>query len=353
MATKTSLIIVHGMGEHTEASFKNEIVNSLSYALSLYDDWKGKNIEDLIDIVPFEYNSIFNKYRETVAEASKPLSSRLAALQLDGLNPITGEFIKWDAELNCDNFFKTHWLDVLFYRYTMLAEPVRLKLAELITKTVDKKGGENVHVLAHSLGTSVAHDTLASLYIPTPDPDHPKNLPANAAKLASVHMVANVSRLLESFVKVGESIVHPCKSGCTRAYYQYRHLFDPITIPSPFEPISNGVWLDPFQLKEMQYQRLRPRLVTELNTHAITHYLKNPECHVPLLKTLGFEFWPNLNQVKKAFDKHSEGALQGKAEMLQQRWEGLNLTNLASATAFIKAAQALRDMLASYGQEFK
>ncbi len=351
--TKASLIIVHGMGEHTEDSFKSEIVDSLNYALSLYDEWKGKDIQKLIDIIPFEYNSIFNIHRKAMADAGKPLSSRLADLQAANLNPVTGEFIKWDAELNSDNFFATHWLDVLFYRFTMLAEPIRIKLGEKIVKAVDQKGGENVHILVHSLGTSVTHDTLASLYTQRPETIHPKNLPANAAKLASVHMVANVSRLLESFIKVGESIVNPCQSGCTNTYYQYRHLVDPFVIPTPFEPVTNGVWIDPFQMTEMQYQRLRPRLVTDLNTHAITHYLRNPECHVPLLKILGFGFWPKQEQINKAFDQHSATALQGKAELLQQRWEGLDLNSHASVTAFIRAGQALRDMLASFGKEFK
>ena len=54
MATKQSLIIVHGMGEHTEASFKKEITDSLNYSLKLYDDWKDKKIENLIDIVHFQ-----------------------------------------------------------------------------------------------------------------------------------------------------------------------------------------------------------------------------------------------------------------------------------------------------------
>lgn len=353
MTTKASLIIVHGMGEHTEESFKDEIVESLNYALSLYDEWQGKDIRQHIDIIPFEYNSIFNRHRERMAEAAKPLADRLDALKTSGVIPITGEFMKWDAELCRDNFFKTHWLDVLFYRYTTLAEPIRINLGKLIVEAVEKKGGQNVHILGHSLGTSVVHDTLASLYTQYPDTKHPKNLPADAARLASVHMVANVSRLLESFVEIGKSIVNPCKFGCVRTYYQYRHLVDPFTMSSRFEPIPNGIWHDPAQMKETQYQHLRPRLVTDLNTHAITHYIKNPECHVPLLKMLGFGFWPKASQITKAFVQHNATALQGKAEMMQQKWEGLNLSSHKDVTAFIKAAQAMRDMLASFGQEFK
>jgi hypothetical protein len=350
MAKKPSLIIVPGMGEHDEKSFKKEIVDALNYALGLYADWEGKDIESFVDIVPFEYNSFFTKYRAKVSTGSQGVGKLLETLTADKLAPIVGEFSKWNEELNKDNFFKTHWLDVLLYRFCMLREPIRLKLADALIKAVKAKGSQKVHILGHSLGTSVVHDTLAKLYADPPDPE--RNLSPVTHRLASVHMVANVSRLLERFVEVAKSVVHPCKGGCTFAYFQYRHIVDPITIPSPFEPMANDVWVDPAKLSESQYQRLRPRLVTDLNTHAVGHYLQNPECHVPLLETLGFGFSANKTEFKKAFEAHEQKALQGKAEDLQKRWEDLNVTQWSSVEAFIRAAQALRDMLAGFGKNF-
>ena len=41
------------------------------------------------------------------------------------------------------------------------------------------------------------------------------------------------------------------------------------------------------------------------------------------------------------------------AEILKARWASLNLKNLDSVTAFIKAAQALRDQMAAFGQVFE
>jgi hypothetical protein len=353
MPGKPSLIAVPGMGQHTGDSFKKEIVDALSYALSLYPKWQGQTIDQLVDVVPCEYDSIFNEYRDAMADASKPLADRLATLQAAKLFPIVGEITKWDAELNKDNFFRTHWLDVLFYRYTMLAEPIRIKVARAVADEVKAKGAENVHVLGHSLGTAVVHDSLASLYVDGPVAEGGKNLSTRSSKLGSVHMVANVSRALESFAKVAESVVHPCgRGGCVFAYYQYRHIVDPFTIPSPFEPIANGIWKDPFSLPPTEYQRLRPRLVTELNTHSISSYLENPECHVPLLNSLGCGFSPAAGDVRKAFDAHGKKSLQGKAEMLQQKWDSMKLAGLGGAEAFIRAAQALRDLLARFGQSF-
>src|SRR5688500_7871057 len=96
----TSLLIVPGMGEHTDASFKKEVVAALDYALGLYPDWKSKSIEDLVDVVPCEYDSFFAKHRNQMANAAKPLAERLAQLETAGLHPITGDLTKWDSELN-------------------------------------------------------------------------------------------------------------------------------------------------------------------------------------------------------------------------------------------------------------
>lgn len=353
MPDKPSLIIVHGMGEHTEQSFKKEIVDSLNYALGLYDKWQGKKIDELVDIIPFEYNSYFDKHRKLLADASQPLASRLEQLQLAGIKVVVGEIAKWESELNKDNFFKTHWLDVLFYRYTDLAEPIRLKLAETIVKAIRNRGAQNVHVLGHSLGTSVVHDTLASLYSPSVPVDLGRNLSPSSEKLPSVHLVANVSHLLESFVGTGASVVNPCKKGCVRTYYQYRHVLDPFMLPSPFEPVENGIWCEEIELSKMRYQELRPRLLTDLNTHAITHYLENPVSHVPLMQVLNFGFAPSETQISKAFKLHKEAkSIQGRAEDIKNKWEAINLKNLNSVEAFIKSGQALRDMLAEYGKTF-
>ena len=60
MADKPTLIVVHGMGIHTGQSFHKEITEALDYALSLYPNWNGKKINDLVNIVPFGYDDIFN-----------------------------------------------------------------------------------------------------------------------------------------------------------------------------------------------------------------------------------------------------------------------------------------------------
>lgn len=354
MPVKPTLILVHGMGEHTGDSFREEITTSLDYALGLYDKWQGKSIQDLVNLLPFGYNDIFNQHREMIADTATPLVQRLDRLQAAGVTGMMSqEIARWDSELNQDHFFKTHWLDVIFYRFTGLGELIRAKLAKLIAGTIDDVGAQNVHLLGHSLGTSVVHDTLASLYAPPGESSLDHNLSPRTSKLATVHLVANVSRLLQSFADVNRSVVNPCKKGCVGTYYQYRHVLDPFMIPQPFDPVINDTWCEAIEHDEFMYQELRPKLVTDLNTHAVTHYLKNPLCHVPLLQVLNIDFAPTKTDRKKAFRAHQETALQGKAELLQHKWDAIDLANRESVEAFIRAAQGLRDMLAAFGRDFE
>lgn len=350
MPTKQTLIIVHGMGDPKD--FKQDVIASVNSGLDLYPAHKGKKIEQLVDIVYFDYNTFLDKYRKAMADDRKKFRSRLNVLEGADLKPIIGDFLTWEHDIDADSFFKTHLLDVLFYRYTFLAEYIRIGLADEIVKAVDVKGSQNVHVLGHSLGTSVVHDTLESLYKPYPD-SHPrkKNLDPGLHRLGSVHLVANVSCVLQTFKAVEESLVRPCNGGCTHAYYQYRHAVDPFTWPSPFDPIPNTHWTASCIGDEAQYRALRPTAVTDWNTHALTHYLKDPQCHGPLLQMLSLEL--TNDDIKNAARVYEANALAGRAQALRDKWRKLDLDKLTDVPAFIKAARELRDFLANFGQTFK
>lgn len=348
MPTKQTLIIVHGMGDPKD--FKQDVIGSLNSGLDLYPAHKGKKIEQLVDIVYYEYDTVWNKYRKTMADARKKFAGRLDALEAAGWHPIRGDFLTWEKDIDGDSFFKTHLLDALFYRYSFLAEPVRIGLAKEIVKAVEAKGAENVHILGHSLGTSVVHDCLESLYKKYETHKREKNLDPALHQLGSVHLVANVSCVLQTFKAVDQSLVRPC-NGCTHAYYQYRHALDPFTWPSPFDPIPNGLWTAACIGDEAQYRALRTTAVMELNPHAIAHYLKDPLCHGPLLQMLGLPL--THADIMKAAVAYEANALQGKAEALRDRWRELELDRLEGLPALIKAARALRDFLANFGQTFK
>jgi hypothetical protein len=353
--SKKKLVVVHGMGQHDDASVKKEVVDAFTTAFGFYESLKGQSVTDLIDIVPASYNSFFDDYRKKLQERSGSLAERLAGI--DPTVPFTVTAVQQindvEARLGQDSFFTTHWLDVILYYLTLLCEPIRLKVAETVASAIAEVGGSNVHVLGHSLGTSVLHDTLAKAYGPHNLPDANGtvlNLSPIEQRLGGVHMVANVSRALQTFVKVGASVVRPGSLGCTSVFMEYRHKLDPITKVKPFNPTNNGEWI-PQDIFTSVYSLVEPSSVTQANVHDLGHYLITPMCHLPLFRML-FGFRPKKQEQDAGGQTYFAMTVQGKAQALQTAFGDLQPTSEDSMLAVLDAAKALKDMVLKFGEEF-
>jgi hypothetical protein len=356
--SKPKLIIVHGMGQHTEESFKKEFIDGCKWAFDLYPGYNGKSPEDYIEIVPVAYNDIFDEYREKMANRATPIHERLQFIpDMSGsfLSDATNAIAEIESEINDDDFFKTHWLDVLLYRFTTLGEAVRIRLGAKISSAVGtvNGGGQRVHVLGHSLGTAVVHDCLAKLYDDGYVLGDLKNLSDVNHKLGSVHMIANTSRVLESFVNVNKSIVKPGPSGCTYTYREYRHKLDPITWPKSFNPTDNGSWISNDSWFFKRYELLTPSSITSQhgNTHNIQHYLANPLVHQQLFKKV-FSLELTDEQKLEGHDRYVGFTLAGVADDLDKALEELKTINIENVKGLIKTVNILKDFVEQLGGQY-
>ena len=353
---KEQVIIVHGMGQQTAKSLEEEFVNACNNALALYGDTQQDDIRNLINVIPVSYNDLFEEHRQTVSNSSLSIKERLAAVS--GVHNILTDVVtrvsQLDSAYGDDGFFQTHWLDVILYCYTVLGERARIRVGKAISKAIEESesGSEGVHVLGHSLGTAVVHDTLAKLY--TPDYEiggDLHTLSTSAHKIASVHMIANVSRLLQSFVEVKGSAVRPGSNGCTNYYLQYRHTRDPITWPRPFIPSDSGNWISPSVWNQRRYALIQPTSITAGNPHGLAHYILNPSVHLPLFEVL-FGFSPKAPLRKKALSAYQQQTLSAKADRLQISLDKVTLTSPGTLADLFKAAIALKDFVLGIGEEF-
>ncbi len=351
MAKKT-LVVVHGMGQHTKASVKKEVDDAFKAAFKLYDSLNGAKPSDKFDLVVFEYNSFFDDYRSALEENSNDILEALSGISGD-LPPIpklAAAITQLDNSVKEDSFFNTHWLDVVLYRFSLLSEPIRLELAAVIGEAIARVGSTNVHVLGHSLGTAVLHDTLAKAYGAEPLERDGKSLKllSNRDRLGGVHQVANVSRVLESFRNVDASEVRP-GHGCCSVFVEYRHKLDPFTKVKPFDPTDNEEWIS-HAVWRSAYQLVEPSSVTETNVHGLGHYLRNPMVHLMLFRLL-FGFRPNVSEKTAASDKYLAGTVQGKATALRDAVDNLQLTE-ESVGELLMAGKAFKDLVKSFGEKF-
>lgn len=356
--SKPKLIIVHGMGQHTAESFKKEFVDGCKWAFDLYDDFSGKSPEEYVEIIPVTYNDIFDDHRQRMANCATPVAERLKSIPGMGddfLSSSISAITEIESEIGADDFFRTHWLDVLFYRFTSLGEVARIRLAKEISQAVGtvNGGSSRVHVLGHSLGTSVVHDTLAKLY----DDDFVlgdlDNLSDVSHKLGSVHLVANTSRALESFVNVNKSVVKPGPDGCTGCYREYRHMLDPVTWPKSFDPTDNAGWISNDSWFFKRYELIRPSSLTNKhgNTHSLGHYLANPLVHLQIFKRVfGIEL--SDEQKMQGHEKFIGFTLNTVADDLQNSLDELKTVNTESVNGLIKSAKALKDYVEKLGGQY-
>lgn len=354
MDTK-NLIVVHGMGQHDDVSVKEKVLDSFTAAFGFYKSLNGRNPSDSFSVVPVSYNSFFDDYRAKLLKRSGSIADRLAEIDDPASFPLRAvETINAiEMTLGKDEFFFTHWLDVVLYYITLLSEPIRLRVAEAIANSIAEVGAANVHVMGHSLGTAVVHDTLAKAY-------GPANLVAGAKKvlnlspveqrLGGVHMVANVSRALQTFVKAGLSIVRPGPMGCTSVFVEYRHKLDPITRIRPFDPTDNDGWVS-HDIYRSAYSLIELTSVTEANVHDLGHYLVNPKVHLPMFRLL-FGFRPVKKEREEAESIYFESTIEGKAKALQAAFGELQPKSPDSLHALLLAAKDLKDMVQSFGEQF-
>ncbi len=344
--TKPTLIIIHGMGTHTAESFKEEVVSSINAAYATYPSFVGRNIEEIVDIVSVSYDDIFEEYRTKVAEDSTNISSILSAITpATNLSNLVNFMTDFTTNFSEDSLFYTHWLDVLLYRFTTLGEEVRIRIGKAVNEQIINKGASFVHILGHSLGTAVLHDALASRYLEGYELGETTDaLSPSMHKLKSVHMMANVGRVLETIPKLNSSIVRPL-TGCTSYYREYRHRFDPFTWVKPFNPVG-APW------SPNEYVLTKIDKVTQIDTHDIKHYLRNPHVHRMLLSFVDSEFCPTDNDVEVAEEAFLDETVSEKYVQLIEYKDQVELNNADSVINFVDAVIAFKAYVNSLGDEF-
>jgi hypothetical protein len=358
---KPALLLIHGMGkftapgkdasgELTRGNFGEEFIKAATESLQRYKKYKTNKIDEYVDIHEFNYDAWFDKMRMAMADRAKGMKDRLDAVGVAyGITfplDLVGKLTSLEADFGDDDSFHTHWLDVIFYT-TLLGAKVRVDAGQQIAKLVRDYGRGNVHIMAHSLGTAVLHDTLHLLYRPESDPEdeipdlHPTN-----HKLGSVWMIANVSRLVNSFTRLADplkSVVRPGDDGCTSYFCNVRHQLDPFTWYSRFDPANNGAWV-PESIYISAYKNVVTELVIEANTHSFTQYLHDPAVAEPLLFRLT-PFDVAVTEMDEVSKEYSKKSINGAATVLEDAFHKLEMKDIGSWQEFIRAGEALNEAI--------
>lgn len=319
MARPHQLFLLHGMGHHP-----NDWGEKPAATIKrLYKQYAVLNqhfpFDKFFKIVPIRYDDIFEERRKQWKEAAGDV---LKALQDGGLDAGAAEEINdINTELGEDKFLTTHILDVLLYRFaaTNIGEYVRTHVGAAIGDVLKGSEAPEWSVIAHSLGTAVAHDALCQIW------GGRIVLPTSITRPVVVAMISNVSRVLErsfsGLPDVYDSMVRPgddrADSGCDY-YINVRHKWDVIAMPKCFKPA--GDW--PTKRARDQERYIEPPDIEEFaseNIHDLEHYLENPKMHIPLFRALTDTSAISEQEEKLAIAAHRKKTLNGKYDKYRDK----------------------------------
>lgn len=281
---KHLLFLIHGIGVH-ETDWAEAVdgpVKTLQKVSRQYASFQSRPLEERVEFVPIHYDEIF---QEIVSQYQKDANQ---AEQLDPTGALKGA-LSWTASAGEkeNNFLWSHIADLAMYRFSpvyrqRVRSHVIAEIAEQLEKTFDADGSAPCSVLAHSMGTAVAHDCLHLLgTVRWGDRANPLN--PSHWRFNHLFMVANTSRFLQNedgeMKKAYESIVRPGpvedpNSYCA-TYWNFRHEADPVPFPRMFDPVG---WKN--------YTSVAIRHYYEANVHSLSHTLLHPRVHIPILRKL-------------------------------------------------------------------
>lgn len=282
-----ALIIVHGMGVHG-ADWATSVVAELRKAarpFGLDGAFSSAIEDDKVALLPVSYDDRFADWLGKWGNDSRELAKYVRTHGI-GIPP---NILAWleTADAKENNFLWSHVVDVLLYRFfSTVTTDVRVHVARDIARhwrdALAADPAAEVSVLAHSLGTSVTHDTLGLLA--TDPPPRATGFLSGNRRLTHLFLLANVSRILETSPRVYESVIAPPSARGDGAYcgnlVNVRHELDPFPAPRAFRPAWTGD----------DFLDIRTSAVRDFNVHGFEHYIRDPRVHVPILRSLfGFD----------------------------------------------------------------
>lgn len=317
------VFVVHGMGKQAPGW-------SGAVTTFLKGRYKAVNNHDLQEtvtrFVEINYDDIFTGWlgrwaKETPAMAQVPeIQNALGFLN----------------QMDKDEPLYTHIADVvLFALFPQIATEVitRVRTQMMAIWAADRTA--KFSILAHSLGTSVIHRTVATLN----DPAYGGTFPPDQIQFSNLVMVANVSKVLtlRDHNDVYKTLVTPGPDGYCSNYWSIHHAWDVITMPWAFGhpapwAVPPGTFLD----TEVRHFDGDP------NVHDFLHYLKNPRIHLQLLSRVS-DLRLTEDEFNAAVDSYEQDhqvtdLLKQELDPFVQQATGLSQGQLADILGLVHAS---------------
>jgi hypothetical protein len=278
----TKVFLIHGIGKNLKGEWSKPVIEKLKTVSKQYEWYKNNPIENHVDFIEICYDDKITELIELMSNKVNGVSEAIG-----NLNPDLAEITKILGEGGeADTFYWNNLADVLIYRgvkshRNYIRNLVVEQLFSIIEPNLLNNGLCRYIVLAHSMGTMVAHDAIYSLMY---DNWGGKQnwLQGKNFKFDLLAMLANTGRLLQTDYPKGETSIYNSPVRPRLAVSNYRNFnnqFDPLTWAYHFEPNWTGRGYLATDIRHLS-------LEDPFSIHDFEFYLDNPKVHIPILNSL-------------------------------------------------------------------
>jgi hypothetical protein len=377
---KNIVFVLHGIGQYTDGwiNLESSAVPVLKECSKQYSFFNGKSLDAFAEFVPILYDDVFERIMKNWADLgdelknSIPIMPKFADKVLSYLQGADGD--KWSLKTGADV--------ALYWGFRLFQQRVVLRvLAQMTTKIADTIAASDhvpeYHVLAHSMGTAVAHDALHHLgtenwlselknaqfegsdaqaataerdkYLAgldrlrelqgTANPFNPMTF-----SFESITMLSNVSGLIHPSESPYHSIVRPGSArddnAYTRNYLNINHRFDPISIVGDFRMPEGWKFRGGLDLV-VDHLVGKPEGI-----HEAAHYVRHPNVHQRLLSLYVDTYMPSDEDVELCDSFQKENGFDAiKKQAVKSALDDIASGNAGPLMDLIKRITALRKTL--------
>jgi len=242
---KNHVLLIHGIGAHGNG-WSAGWQQCLRENAELFDPYANdaKAFDADVAFAEITYDQVFE---QGFRQRWQSLAGALADAALPSAVRTVFSELAQSPDARLPHSLWTHGLDaILWYavgqaRQAVIAE-VALQLAEALRRA--QRDEADVHILSHSLGTSVVHDTLLCLAA-APDTKKAFDPKLGGQRWTSYVSVANVSRVMGALASPSDDLAvadfRPHSSrvqgkDLVSTFVNVRHQLDPFTFPRRFKP---------------------------------------------------------------------------------------------------------------------
>ena len=350
------VLLIHGMGTHSDESIKREFNSGLKQCLSFYDV-NDFDVNEHFKLETFNYSEYWDDKRKKFAEhLDNEIKDSLS------LTPsLIQKIHEGIGEFDGDEFLYTHVLDVLFYLTGALREQqlVELadKLATVIKYHVNDTSSGNLVVVAHSLGTAFIHDALTQIY--------PKNLPPTTMGLDQLWSVATVSRLTQFVTNKSDpkysNVIDSSadEPGVCKKFYPVFNDFDPFCWFKRYQRLPNqGELLKTGYVRDL-HKIYGDKEGIRINPHDLREYFADPEVGTRFLTLNGVLKGKTFEDFTNAKNRYIattiQGSIGGNLNSIRKELEAISkdINGVAGVKKKVNALMRVYELIDEMRDEFK